>query len=127
VFDGIKAGARGYLLKDTPADELLATIRRVHAGESIIQPSVATRLIAEFTRLRGADGAKGATPEYEPLSERERDVLRLLAEGHSNKEIAARLVLAEGTVKNHVSTILEKLHAANRTQAARVAREQGLI
>jgi DNA-binding NarL/FixJ family response regulator len=127
VFDGIKAGARGYLLKYTPADELLATIRRVHAGESIIQPSVATRLIAEFTRLRGADGAKGAAPEFEPLSERERDVLRLLAEGHSNKEIAARLVLAEGTIKNHVSTILEKLHAANRTQAARVAREQGLI
>lgn len=123
VFDALKAGARGYLLKDTPADELLATIRRVHLGESIIQPSVATRLIAEFTRRRDAP----QEPEYEPLSERERDVLRLLAEGLSNREIAARLVLAEGTVKNHVSTILDKLHAANRTQAARVAREQGLI
>jgi DNA-binding NarL/FixJ family response regulator len=123
VFDGIKAGARGYLLKDTPADELLAAIRRVHAGESIIQPSVATRMIAEFTRRRGA----AQEPEYEPLSERERDVLRLIADGLSNKEIAARLVLAEGTIKNHVSTILDKLHAANRTQAARVAREQGLI
>ena len=122
VFDGIKAGARGYLLKDTPAPELLAAIRRVHAGESIIQPSVAARLIAEFTRR-----AAPQEPEYEPLSERERDVLRLLADGLSNKEIAGRLVLAEGTVKNHVSTILEKLHAANRTQAARVAREQGLI
>jgi DNA-binding NarL/FixJ family response regulator len=123
VFDGIKAGARGYLLKDTPADELLAAIRRVYAGESIIQPSIATRMIAEFTRRREAP----QEPEYEQLSERERDVLRLLADGLSNKEIAGRLVLAEGTVKNHVSTILEKLHAANRTQAARVAREQGLI
>ena len=123
VFDGIKAGARGYLLKDTPAEELLAAIRRVHAGESIIQPSVAARMIAEFTRRRRV----AQEPEYEPLSERERDVLRLLADGLSNREIASRLILAEGTVKNHVSTILEKLHAANRTQAARVAREQGLI
>lgn len=122
VFDGIKAGARGYLLKDTPADELLNTIRRVYAGESIIQPSVATRLIAEFTRRNTP-----ATQEYESLSERERDVLRLLADGLSNKEIASQLVLAEGTVKNHVSTILDKLHAANRTQAARIGREQGLI
>jgi DNA-binding NarL/FixJ family response regulator len=130
VFDGIKAGARGYLLKDTPATELLATIRRVYAGESIIQPSVATRMIAEFTRRRSPSGEKSAEsqePDYEPLSERERDVLRLLADGLSNKEIASRLILAEGTIKNHVSTILDKLHAANRTQAARVAREQGLI
>jgi len=80
-------------------------------------------MIAEFTCRRDAP----QEPEYERLSKRERGVLRLLAEGLSNKEIAARLVLAEGTVKNHVSTILEKLHAANRTQAARVAREQGLI
>jgi two-component system response regulator DegU len=123
VFDGIKAGARGYLLKDTPANELLDTIRRVYAGESIIQPSVATRLIAEFTRQRNV----AQEPAYETLSERERDVLRLLANGLSNKDIASRLILAEGTVKNHVSAILEKLHAANRTQAARVAREQGLI
>jgi DNA-binding NarL/FixJ family response regulator len=123
VFDGIKAGARGYLLKDTPADELLAAIRRVNAGESMIQPSVATRLIAEFTRRREVP----QEPAYEPLSERERDVLRLLADGLSNKEIAGRLILAEGTIKNHVSAVLEKLHAANRTQAARFAREQGLI
>jgi DNA-binding NarL/FixJ family response regulator len=70
---------------------------------------------------------KNAAPEYEPLSEREHEVLRLLSDGLSNKEIAARLVLADGTVKNHVSLILKKLHAANRTQAARLAREQGLI
>jgi two-component system, NarL family, response regulator DegU len=128
VFNGIKAGARGYLLKDTPASDLLDAIRRVHAGESLIQPSVATRMIAEFSRRHDPDAKKNASAfEYEPLSERERDVLRLLADGLSNKEIAAQLALADGTVKNYVSTILDKLHAANRTQAARVAREQGLI
>ncbi|MCU0491541.1 MAG: response regulator transcription factor [Chloroflexaceae bacterium] len=122
VFDGIKAGARGYLLKDTPASELLAAIRRVHNGESIVQPSIAARMIAEFGRRQ-----EPQQPEYEPLSEREREVLRLISDGRSNKEIAAELVLAEGTVKNHVSTILDKLQAANRTHAARLAREQGLI
>lgn len=122
VFEGIKAGARGYLLKETSADELLATIRRVHAGETAIQPELAPRLIAEFGRRRSADA-----PAYEPLTDRERDVLRLLAAGQSNKEIARDLRLAEGTVKNHVSTVLDKLHAANRTQAALVARDRGLI
>jgi DNA-binding NarL/FixJ family response regulator len=123
VFDGMKAGARGYMLKDIPANELLATIRRVYAGESIVQPSVATRLIAEFSQRRAAP----QQPDYEPLSERELEVLRLLAEGYNNKTIAARLVLAEGTVKNYVSTILDKLHAANRTHATQIARKQGLI
>ncbi len=122
VFDGIKAGASGYLLKDTPASELLAAIRRVHAGESLVQPSIATRMITEFGRRNAASDA-----QRDQISEREREVLRLLADGLSNREIATYLVIAEGTVKNHVSTILDKLHAANRTQAARVAREQGLI
>jgi DNA-binding NarL/FixJ family response regulator len=121
VLEGIKAGAKGHLLKEIPADELLETIRRVHAGESVIQPRLATRLIAEFSR-RG-----GAAPAYEALTERELDVLRLLAAGRSNKEIGRELGLAEGTVKNHVSTILDKLQAANRTQAALVARDAGLI
>jgi DNA-binding NarL/FixJ family response regulator len=125
VFAGIKAGARGYLLKDTPASELLAAIQRVHAGESLIQPSIAARLISEFTQRQPSPQPEPSP--YEPLSEREREVLRLLADGLSNREIAAQLMLAEGTIKNHVSTILDKLHAANRTQAARVAREQGLI
>jgi two-component system response regulator DegU len=124
VFEGIRAGASGYLLKDTPAAELLAAIRRVHGGESIVQPSVAARLIAEFSRQRGRAAQQ---PEYEPLSERELDVLRLLGDGLSNRDIGGRLALAEGTVKNYVSTILAKLHAANRTHAARLAREQGLI
>jgi DNA-binding NarL/FixJ family response regulator len=123
VFDGMKAGARGYMLKDIPAAELLSSIRRVHAGESIVQPSVAARLIAEFSERRNAR----PHPSYEPLSERELEVLRLLADGWNNKAIAARLGLTEGTVKNYVSAILDKLHAANRTHATHIARKQGLI
>ncbi len=125
VFEAIKAGAMGYLLKDTPANELAATIRRVHQGESFIQPQVATKLLMEFGR-RGTS-AKGPSGEEGELSQRELDVLKLLAQGASNRDIAARLVLAEGTIKNHVSSILLKLHAANRTQAANMARERGLI
>jgi DNA-binding NarL/FixJ family response regulator len=124
VFEAIKAGAMGYLLKDTPGNELAATIRRVHQGESFIQPKVATKLLMEFGRRRTI--AK-ETPDEEELSQRELDVLKLLAQGASNREIAARLVLAEGTIKNHVSNILIKLHAANRTQAANMARERGLL
>jgi DNA-binding NarL/FixJ family response regulator len=123
VFDGMKAGARGYMLKDISASELLATIRRIHAGESIIQSSVAARMIVEFGQQRAAP----ASPPYEPLSERELEVLRLLADGYSNKNIAARLALTEGTIKNYVSSILDKLHAANRTHATQIARKQGLI
>jgi DNA-binding NarL/FixJ family response regulator len=131
VFEAIKAGAVGYLLKDTPATELAATIRRVQAGESFIQPKVATKVLLEMGRRGPAAGEAPGTDDRasDPgqLSEREVDVLRLLAHGASNREIADRLVLAEGTVKNHVSSILAKLHAANRTHAANLARERGLI
>ncbi|MGH2514781.1 MAG: response regulator, partial [Ktedonobacterales bacterium] len=132
VFEAIKAGAVGYLLKDTPASELAATVRRVYAGESFIQPKVATKLLMEFGRKSGpaqGEGAGVASGELGPeqLSQREVDVLRLLAQGASNRDIAEQLVLAEGTVKNHVSNILTKLHANNRTQAANLARERGLI
>ena len=133
VFDAIKAGAVGYLLKDTPAAELAATIRRVHAGDSFIQPKVATKLLMEFGRKGGGPApAESSTPTSgelgpEQLSQREVDVLRLLAQGASNRDIADQLILAEGTVKNHVSSILMKLHANNRTQAANLARERGLI
>jgi DNA-binding NarL/FixJ family response regulator len=123
IFDAMKAGARGYMLKDIPAAELLDNIRRIHVGESIVQPSVAARLITEFSQRRNAV----QQPSYEPLSERELEVLRLLAAGSNNKAIATQLVLAEGTIKNYVSSILDKLHAANRTHATRIAREQGLI
>jgi len=120
VFDAVKAGAMGYLLKDVPASQLIDTIRRVHAGESFIQPRVASKLLLEF-------GRRSRTPAEEELTEREREVLSLLAAGASNREIGARLYLAEGTVKNHVSNILSKLHAANRTHAVSLAREQGLL
>lgn len=119
VFDGMRAGAVGFLLKDTPADHLVQTIRRVHGGEVFIQPEIASRLLRELIAPQAA--------LIEPLSDREREVLVLLAHGHSNREIAERLVLAEGTVKNHVSNILAKLQAENRTQAADIARRYGLI
>jgi DNA-binding NarL/FixJ family response regulator len=120
VFDAVKAGAMGYLLMDVPVPELMDTIRRVHAGESFIQPRVASKLLLEF-------GRRSRPPAEEELTEREREVLSLLAAGASNREIGARLYLAEGTVKNHVSNILSKLHAANRTHAVSLAREQGLL
>lgn len=125
VFDAVKAGAMGYLLKDVPATELAGTIRRVYAGEPFIQPSIASKLLMDA-------GRRGRVPTstsqgYEELSSREIEVLKLLAAGASNREIADRLTLAEGTVKNHVSNILGKLHAENRTQAASVARERKLI
>lgn len=136
VFEAIKAGAVGYLLKDTPAAVLAETIRRVHAGESFIAPKVATKLLMEFGR-RGDRRASGTAAPTAPgangggiegdLSQREVEVLRLLAQGESNREIGDQLALAEGTVKNYVSNILMKLHAANRTQAANLARERGLI
>ena len=120
VFEAVKSGAMGYLLKDVPAPELIDTIRRVHAGESFIQPSVASKVLLEF-------GQRSRVPKDEELTDRERDVLTQLAAGASNREIADRLFLAEGTVKNHVSNILAKLHAANRTHAVARGREEGLI
>ncbi|HEY8287578.1 MAG TPA: response regulator transcription factor [Chloroflexota bacterium] len=129
VFDAIKAGAMGYLLKDVPAAELIEVIRRVHAGESFIQPQVASKLLIEFGR-RGRQSPAAPEPpqsQADDLTEREREVLVLLAEGRSNRDIGAALFLAESTVKNHVSNILGKLHAANRTHAVTLAREQGLV
>jgi DNA-binding NarL/FixJ family response regulator len=119
VFEGVRAGAVGFLLKDAPADHLIQTIRLVHAGEIFIQPEIASRLLREMIAPRAAP--------VEPLSEREREVLVLVAQGHSNREIGEHLVLAEGTVKNHVSNILGKLQAENRTQAADIARRHRLL
>jgi DNA-binding NarL/FixJ family response regulator len=118
VFRGVRAGAMGFLLKDAPAEELIRTIRRVAAGETFIQPEIASRTLRELLRPESSP--------LEPLSEREREVLVLLAQGASNKEIAERLFISEGTVKNHVSNILGKLQAENRTQAAEIARRYGL-
>lgn len=119
VFQGVRAGAVGYLLKDLPADKLINTIRRVHAGEVFIQPEIASRT------LRAA--LHSPADFREPVSDREREVLVLLAQGIPNKDIADRLHIAEGTVKNHVSNILGKLQAQNRTEAADIARRRGLI
>ncbi|HEU5382958.1 MAG TPA: response regulator transcription factor [Ktedonobacteraceae bacterium] len=127
VFEAVKAGAMGYLLKDVPATELASTIRKVHAGEPFIQPSVASKLLMDFGRKGRAISGQNSTLSDEELSGREIEVLKLLASGASNREIAERLTLAEGTVKNHVSNILSKLHAENRTQAANLARERKLI
>ena len=117
VYQAVRAGALGYLLKDTPAEQLVATIRRVAAGEAVIQPEIASRALRELMRPAAS----------EPLSEREREVLALLAAGRANREIAEQLVITEGTVKNHVSNILGKLQAENRTQAADIARKRGLL
>lgn len=127
VFDAIKAGAMGYLLKDVPADELAATIRQVYAGEPSIQPKIANKLLIEFGRKGHATDGTAHAPQPERLSPREIEILKLLAEGASNRKIAEKLVLAEGTVKNHVSNILSKLHTENRTQAVYLARERNLL
>jgi two-component system, NarL family, response regulator DegU len=127
VFEAVKAGAMGYLLKDVPANELADTIRKVHAGEPFIQPSIASKLLMDVGRRGRVPSGQNNTQLDEELSSREVEVLKLLASGASNREIADRLTLAEGTVKNHVSNILSKLHAENRTQAANLARERKLI
>ncbi|GHO83593.1 response regulator [Dictyobacter formicarum] len=128
VFDAIKAGAMGYLLKDVPASELMATIRKVHTGEPFIQPRIANKLLIEFGRKERSSRPQSLrTSPEEDLSPREIEILKLLAEGASNRKIAERLVLAEGTVKNHVSNILSKLQTENRTQAAHLARERKLF
>jgi len=124
VFDALRAGALGYLLKDVGSDRLVAAIRAAARGESFLEPSVAAKVVAEFARLsRAAPPPAGAA---DALSERECEVLRLLARGLTNKEIASQLGLAEGTVKNHVTSILDKLDVGDRTQAALRARELGI-
>lgn len=126
VFEGLRAGAVGYLLKDAPSEKLVEAIRAAARGESFLQPSVAAKVVAEFARLAEATPTR-PQPLVEPLSERELEILRLIATGASNKEIASRLFIAEGTVKNHVTNILGKLEVRDRTQAALKAKELRLI
>jgi DNA-binding NarL/FixJ family response regulator len=126
VFDGLRAGAVGYLLKDAPSEKLVEAIRAAARGESFLQPSIAAKLVAEFTRLSDAPAAR-PQPLVEPLSDREIELLRLIANGDSNKEIAAALVIAEGTVKNHITNILGKLGVTGRMQAVNKARELGIL
>jgi DNA-binding NarL/FixJ family response regulator len=126
VFEGLRAGAVGYLLKDASSEKLSEAIRLAARGESFLQPSVAAKVVAEFARLSGKTKVRAA-PLVEPLSEREREILILIANGASNREIANGLFLAEGTVKNHITNILGKLGVRDRTQAALKAREIGLV
>lgn len=137
VFDALKAGAAGYVLKDLPAAELAAAIRTVHGGGVHLDPSVASKVVAELARLHAPASAPApvaAPPStlpasagpVEELTPREHEVLRLLATGASNREIGAQLFISEGTVKNHISNILGRLGLRDRTQAAIYAKEHGL-
>jgi DNA-binding NarL/FixJ family response regulator len=127
VFEGLRAGAVGYLLKDVPSEQLAEAIRAAARGEAFIQPSVTRKVVAEFARLTEREHRRREQPLVEPLSAREMEVLMLLAEGLSNQEIADRLYIAPGTVKNHVSNILSKLGVRDRTQAILRAQELGLL
>jgi len=120
IFPAIKSGALGYLLKDTETDYLLQAIRDVSEGKSSLDPTVALRVIHELNHT------SSLPPTEDPLTERELEVLQLVAQGLTNQEIAERLVLGERTVGNHISSILGKLHLANRTQAALYALREGI-
>jgi DNA-binding NarL/FixJ family response regulator len=121
VFNAMRAGARGYLLKESGAEEIARAVRAVAAGEAIYGPEIARRVLTYFTDM--PDPRQAAFPQ---LTEREREVLELIAQGRSNAEIAATLFLSQKTVRNHVSNIFMKLHVADRAQAIVLAREAGL-
>jgi DNA-binding NarL/FixJ family response regulator len=125
IFDALRAGALGYLLKDISGPELAAAVREVARGGALIQPSVARKVLAEFSRL-APETTRQQPDVHELLSERELDILKGIARGWTNKEIAARVSLTEGTVKNYVSVIFQKLGVQDRTQAVVRARELGL-
>jgi DNA-binding NarL/FixJ family response regulator len=125
VYEAMKAGASGFILKNTPPDQLADAIRTIAAGEALLAPSVTRRLIEEFVSRPRTDSAGPA--EVAELTPREREVLTLIASGLSNSEIAARLVLSQATVRTHVNRILSKLALRDRTQAAVLAYETGLV
>jgi DNA-binding NarL/FixJ family response regulator len=124
VFEALRAGASGFLLKDRPPEELVAAVRVVASGDSLLAPSITRRLIEEFSR-RPPPGAD--PPELDELTDREREVLVLIGRGLSNAEIAARLFLAETTVKTHVGRVLQKLGLRDRVQAVVLAYESGVV
>lgn len=122
VFDAIRAGASGYLLKDTPREKIIEAVRGTVAGRSFVDPAVAGKLLNQVA----SNQTQPTSLLTAKLTERETDVLRLIAKGFNNSEIANQLHLSEGTVRNHVSAILEKLGASDRTQAAIIAIQHGL-
>lgn len=125
VFEAIKAGAVGYLLKDSPTEEIVEGIHAAARGESLLHPAVAARVIQEFQRIRAA--TEDASDLICELTARETEILRLMAEGKRNREIADALFLSEKTVKNYISSILFKLQVNSRTEAALLAVKRGLI
>jgi DNA-binding NarL/FixJ family response regulator len=124
VFEAVRAGAHGYLLKDVTEQELLDTIRALRRGESRLTPQIARKMMDQFRLLAGSpkldseNAAKNLEPNVEALSDKEEKILQLITDGLSNRQIAAAMFLAEGTVKNYVSRIMEKLHANTRTALA---------
>ena len=123
VFDAVRSGAAGYLLKGTPRDELIKAVKGTAAGEAFIDPAVGSKILAQVAR----SASPQETTVANDLSEREMDVLRLLAQGFLNAEIAEKLYLTKGTVRNYVSSILTKLEVEDRTQAAILAIRHGLV
>jgi DNA-binding NarL/FixJ family response regulator len=127
VFDALRAGASGFLLKDVTAERLFEAVRVIAAGDALLAPAVTRRLISEFARIQPPAAASAAPAALASLTPRETEVLRLVAEGLSNPEIAMRLVVTEETVKTHVSRVLGKLGLRDRTQAVVTACESGLV
>ncbi|GGZ85287.1 response regulator [Streptomyces echinoruber] len=127
AFSGLKAGASGFLLKDVPPGDLLAAIRAVHSGDAVVAPSTTRRLLDRFAPMLPSPGGRPQHKELERLTEREREVMMLVAQGLSNGEIAQRLVLSEATVKTHVGRILTKLGLRDRVQVVVLAYETGLV
>ncbi|MBA2944996.1 response regulator [Streptomyces himalayensis] len=127
AFSALKAGASGFMLKDVPPGELLAAIRAVHSGDAVVAPSTTRRLLDRFAPMLPSAGKEPQHKELERLTDREREVMVLVAQGKSNGEIAARLVLSEATVKTHVGRILTKLGLRDRVQVVVLAYETGLV
>jgi DNA-binding NarL/FixJ family response regulator len=127
VFAAVRAGAIGYLLKDVSSERLIEAIRAAVRGESVLEPGVAAKLVSRVAQLPDDPARPRPQPLAVPLTDRELEVVRLLAGGRSNREIAGQLFLAEGTVKNHVTSALAKLGARDRTQAALRAHDLGLL
>ncbi|RZT85844.1 LuxR family two component transcriptional regulator [Pseudonocardia sediminis] len=128
AYDALRAGASGFLLKDTPLDDLVSAIRHVHSGDAVVAPSTTRRLLTHFVDGRPAgEGTRPAPAGLDRLTAREREVLVLVAQGLSNAEIAGHLVLSEGTVKTHVGRILTKLGLRDRVQAVVLAYESGVV
>ncbi len=127
LYEAVKAGANGYLLKDIPAEEIAAGIVKVAGGDSLISPSMASKLLAEFAQMSKRQDERPSGAVLPRLTEREREVLRLVARGMPNKEIATSLFISENTVKNHVRNILDKLQLHSRMEAAMFAVRENLL